>query len=181
MNVPDFLELVRHRESCRDYQETPVPEATLLRCLEALRLAPSACNQQPWRTVVVRDPLRRQRLCREALLPGISMPWLAKAPVLLALAAERKTVTHVLAPLFSGVRYDLLDPGIAGEHFVLAAAAEGLGSCWIGWIKPGKVREIVGFPRNFQVLALISLGYPASRRDRTQRRNLDEICHFEQW
>lgn len=177
----NFLDLVRQRESCRDYLPDPVPDEVLERCLEAFRLAPSACNRQPWRAVVVRSPATREQICREALLPGLPMPWLAQAPVLIALATESELFTHRLAPFFSGVRYDLLDPGIAGEHLVLAAAAEGLGSCWIGWIRPAKLRKILHMPRSFQVLALISIGYPASRRDSTKRKDLAEICRFESW
>lgn len=181
MDQADFLELVKKRTSCRDYRPEPIPDALLHGCLEAARLAPSACNRQPWRLVVVKDPAQRERLRAEALLPGIPMPWIAAAPVIVALCAERKLLTHAVAPLFSGVRYDLLDPGIAGEHLVLAAAAAGLGSCWIGWIRPKAVRKILRLPFDFRPLALITLGFPASEREPSSRLDLSLICREDRW
>ncbi len=182
MNGADFLELVRRRYSCRSYRPDPVPEEVLTRCVEALRLAPSACNRQPWRVVLVTAPDLRQQLAAEALLPGISMPWVAQAPAMAALAVRRDWFTHRVAPWFSGVRYDLLDPGIAGEHLVLAAAAEGLGSCWIGWIRPHAVRRILGLPGSFKPLALITLGYPAAEPEtRSSRLPVEEVCRRNRW
>jgi len=180
---PDaFLGLVRARTSCRRYDPArPVSDATLADCLEAARLAPSACNRQPWRFVVVRDAETRARLCAEALLPGIPMPWLAEAPVLVALAAERDFVTHRAAPLLSGIAYHLVDCGIAGEHFVLAAQAAGLGTCWIGWIRPRLVRRILAMPRRSEVLALISVGYPAEPTPPRERLPLGEVACRERW
>lgn len=180
-DLSNFLDLVKSRVSCRDYRPMPVPDEVLNACIEAARLAPSACNRQPWRLVVVRDPDRRRRLAAEALLPGIPMPWVGGAPVIVALCAEQELLTHRIAPWFSKVRYDLLDPGIAGEHLVLAATAAGLGSCWIGWINPKAVANILALPRKIKPLALITLGYPASNREPSPRRALDEIRRHETW
>jgi len=67
--------------SCRAYRATPVPEAHLEEILEAARLAPSACNQQPWRFAVVRNPDLRRRIVEDGFLPGIKMTWAIDAPV----------------------------------------------------------------------------------------------------
>ena len=182
MDGMGFLELVRRRYSCRSYRPDPVPEEALARCVEALRLAPSACNRQPWRVVLATEPEVRRRLAEEALLPGIAMPWVVQAPVIAALSVRRDWLTHRVAPWFSGVRYDLLDPGIAGEHLVLAAAAEGLGSCWIGWIQPRAVRRILNLPGTFKPLALITLGYPAAEPEtRSTRLPVEDICRRNRW
>lgn len=152
-------------------------------CLEAARLAPSACNKQPWRFIVVKDKEKRKRIQAEGLLPGIPMPWLADAPVIIALCAEQTTVTHKLAPLLSGVKYHLIDIGIAGEHFVLAAAAQNLGTCWIGWFREKPVKKILNIPKNIQVLSLISLGYPKpdATHSHPERKTIDSIVHHEEW
>ncbi|MEI6421658.1 MAG: nitroreductase family protein, partial [Lentisphaerota bacterium] len=128
----NFLELVKKRRSCRDYSEAPVPDDLLANCIEAARLAPSACNKQPWRFMIVKDCELRKSLCAEGLLPGLPMPWIRNAPVIVVLCSETSVFTHVIAPLISKVQYHLIDIGIAGEHFVLAAEAQGLGTCWIG-------------------------------------------------
>lgn len=182
MPLPAFLDLTRQRTSCRSYDSArPVAEEMLRECLEAARLAPSACNRQPWRFVVVRDAALRERLCSEALLPGVPMPWLRSAPVLVALAAERDFVTHRVAPLLSGVPYHYVDLGIAGEHFVLAAEAAGLGTCWIGWIRPKVIRRLLAMPRHVEVVALISVGHPAELTPPRERLPLTDIAFTDQW
>lgn len=157
-----FIDLVRSRYSCRAYKSDPVSREHIERMIEAARLAPSACNKQPWRFAVVRDEATRMRLVNESFLPGIPMRWAGDAPVIIALGMERSLVTHKLAPGLSGIEYPLLDVGIAGEHLVLQAAEQGLGTCWIGWIKSKKVREIVGWPRGIEAVSLITVGWPAA-------------------
>jgi nitroreductase len=159
MSVPDTI---TRRVSCRAYQPKPVPRAELLRILEAARLAPSACNQQPWRFAVVRDPELRRRIVEEGFLPGIKMTWALDAPVHVVIGMERSFVTHRLAASVSGVDYPWVDIGIAGEHLVLAATELGLGTCWIGWIKPRVVDRIVGWPASVKSAVVITVGYPCT-------------------
>lgn len=125
---------IARRVSCRAYQPTPVSQAQLMQILEAARLAPSACNQQPWRFVVVRVLDLRRRIVEEGFLPGIKMTWAIDAPVHVVIGMERSFVTHRIAASVSGVNYPWVDIGIAGEHLVLAATELRLGTCWIGWI-----------------------------------------------
>lgn len=178
-------EVIRSRRSCRAYDPTrDVPSAWVHHCLDAARQAPSACNRQPWRFVVVRSPDTRAALIEHALLPGIQHGWLADAPVVVALCAVRDWVTHRVAPLVSGVPYWLLDVGIAGEHFVLAATELGLGTCWIGWVRRGAVRRILGMPRSVHPVSLIAVGFPkqASLESPPRpRKDLGEIAFSEQW
>lgn len=176
-----ILRTMAERTSCRHYDSRPVPEAALTRCLEAARLAPSACNRQPWRFVIVRDAVLRQKIAETCLLPGLPMPWIKDAPVIAVLCTERKLITHKIAPLISGVNYDLIDCGIAGEHFVLAAEAQGLGTCWIGWFKAKPVRKLLGIPGGVEPVSLISLGYPAEKTPPRGRLELGEIARADHW
>jgi nitroreductase len=143
--------------------------------LEAARLAPSACNKQPWRFAVVEDQAVRLRLIDEAFLKGIPMKWASNAGAIIALGMAKSAITHRIAPKISGVDYPLLDLGIAGEHLVLQAEELGLGACWIGWIKPKKVREIVKWPRSIEPVSLITVGWPSSE-DRKHRPRLDAVA-----
>jgi nitroreductase len=152
---------IARRVSCRAYKPVPVPQAQVTQFLEAARLAPSACNQQPWRFAVVRAPELRRRIVEEGFLPGIKMTWALDAPVLVVIGMERSFVTHRLAASVSGVDYPWVDIGIAGEHLVLAATELGLGTCWIGWIKPRIVARIVGWPSSVKPVVVITVGYPA--------------------
>ena len=183
----DFYETVRRRRSVRKYSDKPVPEEAITRCLEAARLAPSWRNGQPWRFIVVRERETIQRLVRANYLAGAVNWWLKDVPVLVVACAE---------PRESGSKgdlsYYLVDVAIGLEHFVLAATAEGLGTCWIGGFDEDRVREVLGIPSHIRVVALTPLGYPAEERglyDRLallgkrhwRRKSLSEIVRYEKW
>ena len=175
MKIKEVLGLMEQRASCRNYLDKEVEQDLIDNCLEAARLAPSACNKQPWRFKIITDRNQRERICSDGLLPGIPMPWLSNAPVIVVLCADRSIVTHVMAPMLSKVKYHLMDVGIAGEHFILAAEAQGLGSCWIGWFKERQIRRITAIPKKFQILSLISLGYPAEPYEQPGKLSIEEI------
>lgn len=172
----NFPELCKARFSCRNYLPDPVPHETIEKIIDAARLAPSACNQQPWRFAVALAPDKRRALFEDGILPGLGMDWIARAPVLIALGMEKTWTTHIAAPLISKVDYPWIDIGIAGEHLVLAAAELGLATCWIGWIKPEPIRRIVGWPRSIRPCAILTLGRSAAApATRSQRRTLTEL------
>ncbi len=165
-----FAELLAARFSCRAYRSDPVSRDLVEQILEAARLAPSACNRQPWRFVVVNELVQRTRLLEEGTLPGLGMTWATQAPVILVLGIKKSFITHQVAPLLSKVEYPLLDLGIAGEHAVLQATELGLGTCWIGWIQPKAVRRIVGWPSDITPQAMLTVGWPATRPERASPR-----------
>jgi nitroreductase len=168
----DFLELALRRYSVRDYQDRDVEAGTLTRILEAARLAPSGSNRQPWRFVVVRDAETRRRL-----VPACAgQPHVGQAPVVIAgvgLMPERV--------MRCGVPGDPVDVAIAMEHLTLAAAAEGLGTCWIGAFYQDQVREILGIPAEAKVIELMTLGYPADEPRPKDRKPLNEIVCYDRW
>jgi len=176
------MDVIGRRASCRAYRPEPVPQKHLMQILEAARLAPSACNKQPWRFAVVRDADVRRRIVEEAFLPGIRMDWALEAPVHIVIGMETSFVTHRLGASISGVDYPWVDIGIAGEHLVLAATELGLGTCWIGWIKPRNVAKIVGWPRSVKPVAVITAGYPRDLNEATllaaRRKALDELVKW---
>ena len=179
MSVADAI---ARRVSCRSYKPDPVPQALILRILEAARLAPSACNQQPWRFAIVRDPGLRRRLAEEGFLPGIKMTWAIAAPVHVVVGMETSFPTHRLAASVSGVNYPWVDIGIAGEHLVLAATELGLGTCWIGWIKPRAIARIVGWSRSVKPVVVITVGYASEKESApppaSRRKPLDEVARW---
>lgn len=150
--------------------------------MEAARLAPSACNKQPWRFAVVCDPDLRRRIVEEGFLPGIKMPWAVTAPVHVVIGMECSFLTHRLGASVSGVDYPWVDIGIAGEHLVLAATELGLGTCWIGWIKADPLARIVDWPRSIKPVAVITVGYPVQdtpvRRPADRRKPFDELVRW---
>lgn len=174
--MSELADLLMKRFSCRAYTSQPVDRADVEKILEAARLAPSACNRQPWRFAVVTEVAQRTRLLDEGTLPGLGITWALQAPVILVLGMKKSLITHRVAPLLSQVEYPLLDLGIAGEQAVLQATELGLGTCWIGWIRPKEVRRLVGWPSDITPQALITLGWPAARPQRSSPRlSLNEI------
>ena len=173
---------IARRVSCRSYKPDPVPQAHLLQILEAARLAPSACNQQPWRFAVVRDPELRRRIVEEGFLPGIKMTWAIAAPVHVVVGMQTSFLTDRLAASVSGVDYPWVDIGIAGEHLVLAATELGLGTCWIGWIKPRAIASLASWPRSVKPVVVITVGYSSEAETGMppafRRKSLDEIVRW---
>jgi len=168
----DFLELVKSRYSVRSYQSRPVEQEKLDRVLEAARLAPTGSNEQPWKFVVVRDAeIRRQ------LVPACyGQRLIGEAPVVIAgvgLTPDR--VMHCDIP------GDPVDLSIVMGHVTLAAAAEGLGTCWIGAFHQDKVREVLGIPDRAKVVEVMALGYPADSLRPKHRKPIEELVCYDRW
>lgn len=162
MKESSFMALVKNRRSLRRYDpKRRVSEESIRALIEAARLAPSAENSQPWRFVAVRDPEARETLSRECF-SGVFRPtrFASKAPVIIALCADRTRLLLRAGELFLRTALYQLDCGIAGEHIVLAAAALGLGTCWIGWFNKKNAKKVLRIPPGLKVVALIAVGYP---------------------
>ena len=175
-----FVQLVQSRRSVRRFLDKPVDRALILQCVEAARLAPSAENVQPWRFLILDDPQVRQKFCDENFtgLYRVSK-WAEKAPVLVALLAEKDLLANRIGKQITGIHYYLIDMGIGGEHFVLQATELGLGTCWIGWFNPDKARRFLQLPGKYEIVSLLALGYPADRAVRPLKRKAQaEICRF---
>jgi nitroreductase len=178
--MSEFIDLVKLRRSVRRYRPDPVPGDMIEKCLEAARHAPTACDTQSWRFIVTRGTLK-DRIAGECLgeLP-VPNRWAIDAPVIVVLASARDMITHRIGAGIKGTRYDLIDAGIAGEHFVLQATELGLGTCWLGWFRKRKIRKLLGLPAGWEVTALITLGYPSGEMSEKSRKSLDEIREYRE-
>jgi nitroreductase len=178
-----IIDAIRNRQSVRGYTDQPVAREKIERCLEAARLAPSACNSQPWRFVVVDDPgLRPQVAVRLSDVIMQGNRFAASAPVLVAVIAQKPNLTARIGAFLKNKPYYLIDLGIAAEHFCLQAAAEGLGSCMLGWFDEPAVRKLLAVPSNKRIPLVITLGYPASGEIRPKvRKTIDEIRTYNRW
>ena len=178
-----FIELVNKRESIRQFLDRPVPREIIDRCLEAARLAPSACNSQPWTFVVVDEPDLRGKLAASTCSALVPMNrFVQEAPVLLAVVAEKATTAAVLGGFLKDKPYYLLDIGIAAEHFCLQASEEGLGTCMIGWFDEKRVRRLLGVPAGKRIPLLIALGYSATDTAKIKKRKaLYDIRCYNQY
>ena len=155
-----LLDLIRHRRSIRRYLDKPVEREKIMLCLEAARLAPSACNSQPWKFIVVDDRELKDRLCRAAFSGIYSVfSFAKKAPVIVAVVSEKAKFIARVGGLLRGTKYYLIDIGIACEHFVLQAEELGLGTCWLGWFNERAVKSILNVPKDKRIDVLLAVGY----------------------
>ena len=151
MNV---IDAIRNRRSVRKYAATPIPAEVLQRMKDALRLAPSACNIQPWRFVLVTDSTLRKEIAKAAGDQG----FLAEAPVVVIGVGFPDEAYQHMGGYGNSVDVDI---AIAIDHLTLAAAAEGLGTCWIGAFSEEPVKKLINAKANTKIVAMTPLGYPA--------------------
>lgn len=172
----EFYDVVRTRRSIRSYRPDPVPEEALSRILETARVAPSGSNRQPWKFIVVRDEKLRSRLVAVCGNQG----FIAEAPV--AIVACGYDIDYNRGGYMGGMSM-LVDVSIAFTHLILAARAEGLGTCWIGAFDNDEAKEILDIPEDVNVVAVTPLGYPKGdgfaetgpRKPLTDIRSLDRF------
>jgi len=166
----DFYEVARTRRSVRSYRPNPIPKEVLNRVLEAVRIAPSGSNRQPWKFIMVQDEALKQKMVSACN----NQDFIAEAPL-------------VVVACGSNIQYDrggymgdmsmLVDVTIAFTHLVLAARAEGLGTCWIGAFQNEAVKKLLNVPEEFNVVAITPLGYSSGEAftEPGPRKSLEEI------
>ncbi|MDV5120717.1 MAG: nitroreductase family protein [Candidatus Scalindua sp.] len=162
----EFYEVINKRRSIRAYKKDPVEDSKLSRILNAARLAPTAANRQPYSLIVVKDEDTKIRL-----KDAYSQEWFFTAPVIICACALPDDAWK----RNDGKGYVDVDVAIAMDHLILAASAEGLGTCWIAAFKPEVVREVLNIPDNMEPLVLTPLGYPETIPEPTFRKPLEEM------
>ncbi|MDY0060876.1 MAG: nitroreductase family protein [Myxococcota bacterium] len=162
----DFFEVLRNRYSVRAYRPDPVPDELLQQVLEAARLAPTACNRQPFVLHVL--PTAGKEAALRRIYPR---DWFIAPPYVIAVSA----LTGPAWARKDGKSYAEVDATIAFDHLILAAAALGLGTCWIGAFDPDAARAVLGLGPDEQPLAFTPLGWPADLPRTKQRKPLSEL------
>ena len=156
----DFNELINLRQSVRKYQDKPVESEKLDHLIEAVHLAPSASNSQPWKLIMVDDLKLKDKVAKATFNKAISFNKFTKqAPVFAVLVIEKPKVITQIGGSIKKREFPLIDIGIAAEHFCLQAADLGLGTCMIGWFNEKKIRKLLDIPKNKRIGLVISLGY----------------------
>ncbi len=170
----DVYEAIRQRTSVRAYKSTPVDIEKIDRILDAARRAPSGKNGQPWIFIVVTDAETRKKL-----VPACkNQAFLAQAPVIIVACGREEYAYKKMGGYWNSLPVDI---GIAVEHLMLAAEAEGLGTCWIGAFIEEEVRAILQVPAEVKIVALTPVGYPAAEKSFRPRKELREIIMREKW
>ena len=173
----NFTEIAKTRQSCRKYDPArPVEEDKLAAVLQAARLAPSACNGQPYHLTVCRGDVA-QSVARATMGMGMNK-FAADAPVLIVVSERPYVKSAALGAKVKGNDYRSIDIGIVSAYLTAEAAAQGLGTCILGWFDDAKIREACHL--DGAVRLVITVGYPAKDDPlRTKKRkDLDELVTF---
>ena len=179
--MKSFLELAKSRQSDRAYEPGRKIEPEVLnRILEAGRMAPSACNGQPWHfTVVTTEPLLGEVAKATA---GLGMNRFVKDAAALVLVTQEPTnITSRLGGRIKNKSYSVMDIGVATAYMTLAAEDEGVGSCILGWFDEKKIKELVGIPKDRRLQLVLSLGYSTKPKHDKVRKKWDEVVSFEKY
>jgi nitroreductase len=167
-----FADLIRQRYSVRAYKPDPVPDEALDRILEAARLAPTAANRQPFRVLAIRTAGRKEELGRV-----YQRSWFVQGPLVLAVCS----LPGEAWVRRDGKSYADVDAAIVMDHLILAAAAEGLGTCWVANFDPAAAREVLALPAGVEPIVFTPLGYAADQPPEKKRKPLAELVLRERW
>jgi len=156
----EFSELIKVRQSVRQYQQRPVAKDLLDKLVEAVRLSPSASNAQPWKLIVVDDPGLRSQVAQATFSSTVTFNRFApEAPLIAVFVTEKAGFITQVGALLKKRQFSLIDIGIAAAHFCLQAAELGLGTCILGWFDEKRIMRLLRIPRGRRIGLLVTLGY----------------------
>jgi nitroreductase len=159
-----LIDLILSRRSIRKYENKKIPKDVLKQILESGRQAPSAINRQPIHFVIVNDQNILKNLC------NLISHWVKPAPLVIVGCADSKTTLPE--------KWAIVDATIAMENMVIAAWSLGIGSCWIGGCDERKFKELLKIPDRWNVVALLTLGYPAEEPKQQRKKSFEKMFSF---
>ncbi len=165
-----LLKCIKNRFSVREFKDREIEQEKIDSLLEAARLAPSASNKQTWHFVVIKDLEKRKQLtkiCR-------GQKFVSEAPITIVIC-----ITNLDYVMTCGQTAPIIDGAIAGEHIVLQAAEMGLGTCWIGAFYHDKMAELINLPKDYQIVGLLPVGYPATEKGSRNLKTMEEIVLYD--
>ena len=174
----DFNEIAKTRQSCRKYDATrEVEEEKLKAILESARLAPSACNGQPYHLTVCRGDCALE-VAKATTEKGMNK-FALDAPVMIVISEEGYVPTAALGAKVMKNDYRSMDIGIVAAYITAEAAAQGLGSCILGWFNEKKIKDATGVDKTVRLV--ITVGYP--REDdllrEKKRKDIDALVTYK--
>ena len=173
----NFTDIALNRQSCRSYDASrEVEQQKLMAILEAARLAPSACNGQPYHITLCRGEVARQ-VAKATMGMGMNK-FAADAPVLLVLSEKPYVKTAALGAKVKGNDYRSMDIGIVAAYITAEAAAQGLGSCMLGWLDDDKIRQICNLDGATRLVITIGYAKEDDKLRNKKRKDLDELVTF---
>lgn len=169
----NFMEIAENRQSCRSYQQgREVEQEKLDAILRAVQLAPSACNGQPYHLTVCRGETA-QAVGKACMGMGLNK-FATQAPVLIVISEKPYVKTAALGAKLKNNDYRSIDIGIAAAYLTAEAAAQGLGSCILGWLDDSKIRTLCDL--DAPVRLVVTVGYAADEQRSKKRKELSQLA-----
>ncbi|NLX93315.1 MAG: NAD(P)H nitroreductase [Clostridiales bacterium] len=176
--MDDFFELIAKRESCRNYSEKKVEREKLEKCIEAARLAPSACNSQPWSFTAVDSPEFAPQVAKCLQEMGMNK-FTDNCPAFVIIAEEKATLSARVGGKVKNQDYAPIDIGLATAQLCLAATDQGLSTCIMGWFNESKLKELLDISKEKRIRLVIAVGYAVDEELRQKsRKSLEDIARF---
>lgn len=167
----NFMELINKRQSCRSYDEREVEQEKLDAVLEAARLAPSACNGQPYHITVCKGETAKQ-VAKATQSMGMNK-FSSQAPVLLVISEEPYVKSAALGAKIKDNDFRSIDIGIVAAYITAAATEQGLSTCILGWLEDEAIRNICDLKH--PVRLVITLGYGKDLQRKKNRKDIAEL------
>ncbi|AWI05232.1 nitroreductase family protein [Clostridium drakei] len=176
--MTNYFDLINKRESCRNYEDKPVEKEKLIACIEACRIAPSACNGQPWKFIVVNNKELSFKVAK-CLQNLVMNKFTDKCPAFIIILEEKSDIKARIGGTIKNQDYSSIDIGIATAHLCLAATELGLSTCIMGWFNEKELKTLLSIPKSKRVRLVVSIGYSADKKLRNKiRKSIDEISLF---
>ncbi len=161
-------EAIKERRAIRKYQEKEIESEKITLLKDALIWAPSAANLQSRKFYFVFQGKKRTQLNS-----AFHQEWIRKVPLVIICCGDKKIITEKFGEE-ADKKYNPLDVAASIENLMLQAVELELGTCWIGKVDAGKAKEILGLPENEKVLCAVTVGYPAEKGEKKERKNIIE-------
>ncbi len=171
----DTLECIATRRSIRKFLDLPVEFEKVGNVLDAGRYSPSAGNLQDWKFILITDAKMREEIAKSC----VEQFWVATAPVIIIVCTEPEKTKRFYGR--SGEKYSIQNGAAVVQNMLLAAHAQGLGSCWIGAFEDEAVKRLLTIPDDVIVQAIVPLGYPDEKVPAPLRFTLENVTFIESW
>jgi nitroreductase len=175
----DIYETIRQRRSIRSYTDEDVTEGEIKILLESAIRAPSACNRQTWRFVIVRKPETIEVLYKAASYSTQHQTFVRKAPLIIVVCADLWPYRRTPYRARGESLFALQETAAAIQNLLLAACASNLGTCWVGLIDEEMIKQALKIPAGIRPVAIIPVGHTRSKTKPTSRRPLEDVIYYE--
>ncbi len=179
-----FLELAKSRKSVRAYDNRCVRRKDLELCVEAACLAPSTCNSQAWKFIIIDEHAKREAVAKTVFSGLYKMnAFASEAAAFIVQISERVKFPAWVGGKLRNTDFRRIDAGIACAHLILQAQELGIGTCILGWFDEKRLKKILSVPSGKKIELVIALGYPAQPEQLPEKRLKDknEVVSFNKY